>query len=240
MPWYEKEQRTPFEAIPVNGLNFLHGDVVARKFGQEWAQGKKYPLITFPSGTSREIIPAEQAADIHLFGRITVPRTATYTDTFNHLLQAGQGLGLKLIGDSGETIVVLNPASMRGYTLNYDPVTHELANIVPLPLPHEAMELLPGNLRAVLPKLHSQEQKGLDAIAPLKFFTPDANWTWYPTEFDGDDLFFGLVNGFMVEFGYFSLTELESVRGPMVLPIERDVYFKPQSLQALKAYHDSL
>lgn len=53
------------------------------------------------------------------------------------------------------------------------------------------------------------------------------------SEFDGEDLFFGLVSGFEVELGYFSLAELESVRGPLGLAIERDLFYTPQTLQQL-------
>jgi Protein of unknown function (DUF2958) len=81
-----------------------------------------------------------------------------------------------------------------------------------------------------------------------KFFTPDADWTWYaiegsPVDEDGyydtdkekvDFLFFGLVSGIAVELGYFSLAELESVRGPFGLRIERDLYFEPTRLSEVK------
>jgi hypothetical protein len=40
-----------------------------------------------------------------------------------------------------------------------------------------------------------------------------------------DDLFFGLVHGFEKEFGYFSVSELESAYGPYGVGIERDLYF---------------
>ena len=75
------------------------------------------------------------------------------------------------------------------------------------------------------------------AMALIKFFTPDSNWTWYASEFDGEDIFFGLVSGFDVELGYFSLLELQSVRGPLGLPIERDMHFKPQTLNDLQEKH---
>ena len=75
-------------------------------------------------------------------------------------------------------------------------------------------------------------------MAPIKFFTPDANWTWWPTEFDGDDLFFGLVSGFVVELGYFTASELESVLGPLHLPIERDLYYQPKTLRELQRLHE--
>ena len=95
------------------------------------------------------------------------------------------------------------------------------------------MVLLTKEVLKKLPPLYSQEEKGLDAVAVVKFFTPDSNWTWYATEFDGEDLFFGLVNGFEKEIGYFRLSELQSVKGALGLPIERDMYFKPKTLKEL-------
>ena len=95
------------------------------------------------------------------------------------------------------------------------------------------MVLLTKEVLKKLPPLYSQEEKGLDAVAVVKFFTPDSNWTWYATEFDGEDLFFGLVDGFEKEIGYFRLSELQSVKGALGLPIERDMYFKPKTLKEL-------
>lgn len=92
------------------------------------------------------------------------------------------------------------------------------------------MQLLTTQLRAQLPDLYAQDGKGGNAIVHVKFFTPDSSWTWLGTEFDGDDTFFGLVDGHEREFGYFSLSELEKVRGPMGLPIERDLHWKPKKL----------
>jgi len=64
---------------------------------------------------------------------------------------------------------------------------------------------------------------------------PDSDWTWYVFEAhrDGtepennDVIFFGLVDGFLPELGYFSLNELRAARGPLGLQIERDLYFEP-------------
>ena len=88
------------------------------------------------------------------------------------------------------------------------------------------MKLINKKIKNIIPKLHEQDSKGLNAIAYIKFFTPDSNWTWYATEFDGVDIFFGLVDGLVKELGYFSLSELENVRGPLGMKIERDLYFK--------------
>ena len=98
--------------------------------------------------------------------------------------------------------------------------------------------LLDQECREKLPKLYANEEKGLDAQAQVKFFTPDSNWTWYASEFDGEDIFFGLVSGLEVELGYFSLKELEEVRGPLGLLIERDVDFEPKSLRDLQEMHE--
>ena len=103
---------------------------------------------------------------------------------------------------------------------------------VPRPQP-----LLTQEIQTRLPKLYSGEEKGLDAVAQVKFFTPDSNWTWYASEFDGEDIFFGLVSGHEVELGYFSLSELEEVRGPLGLPIERDLHFDPKTLGELMEQH---
>ena len=92
------------------------------------------------------------------------------------------------------------------------------------------MKLITQRLRSQIPPLRAQEHLGSKAVAHVKFFTPDSNWTWYAAEYDGDDLFFGLVKGLETELGYFCLSELESVRGPLGLPIERDLYWEPKIL----------
>lgn len=91
------------------------------------------------------------------------------------------------------------------------------------------MKLLTKEVLNKLPPLGSQEDVA-DPVAHVKFFTPDAGWTWYATEGskDGADFtFFGYVVGVESEWGYFNLSELESVRGNFGLPVERDPYFTP-------------
>ena len=99
-------------------------------------------------------------------------------------------------------------------------------------------ELLPEEIRKQLPALHGNEELGLLALARVKFFMPGSRWTWYASEYDGEDIFFGLVIGFVPEFGYFSLKELESVRGALGLPIERDLHFEPKSLKELRDHYN--
>ena len=88
------------------------------------------------------------------------------------------------------------------------------------------MKLLTQELRKEFPKMYATEKVPVeDKRVIAKFFTPDSNWTWYAVEFDGEDTFFGLVDGFEREWGYFSLSELQSVRGKLGLGVERDLYF---------------
>lgn len=105
------------------------------------------------------------------------------------------------------------------------------------------MKLLPKQIREQLPPLYSQDGKGGKAVVYVKFFTPSSSWTWLATEgepvldesgtHEVDYKLFGLVFGHEREFGYFLLSELEEVRGPMGLPIERDLYFKPKMLEEI-------
>jgi hypothetical protein len=88
------------------------------------------------------------------------------------------------------------------------------------------MKLLTKEIKEKLPQLYSQEKKTPEQVKVIvKFFTPWTNWTWYATEFDGDDQFFGFVRGLDAELGYFSLSELKRIKGPGGLKIERDLYF---------------
>lgn len=92
-------------------------------------------------------------------------------------------------------------------------------------------KLMTKELTAKMPELYSQDGKGYEAMALVKFFSPYSNWTWYATEFDGEDTFFGLVDGFEKELGYFSLKELESVTVFGGVPaVERDLYWTPRKL----------
>jgi hypothetical protein len=80
-----------------------------------------------------------------------------------------------------------------------------LADIEDQDSPQEHLQtgenLLDQASREKLPPLYSGEEKGLEALAQVKFFTPDSNWTWYASEFDVEDIFFGLVSGVEVELG---------------------------------------
>ena len=104
------------------------------------------------------------------------------------------------------------------------------------------MKLLTKEMRKKLPPLYAQESKGGHAVVHLKLFTPDGAFTWYLTEGspikdesgrEADFHFFGLVDGLEKELGYVALSELESVRGPLGLAIERDLWWEPKTLEEI-------
>ena len=99
------------------------------------------------------------------------------------------------------------------------------------------MKLLTDELIKTLPPLYSTENVK-DPLIQCKFFTPDSSWSWYVLEFDKtNEIFFGYVCGLERELGYFSLQELESVKGQLGLGIERDISFKPTKLSVIKKEH---
>jgi len=88
------------------------------------------------------------------------------------------------------------------------------------------MKLLTKEIRRKLPALYTTESKQPeDVTVVVKFSDPMGGWTWYATEFDGNDIFFGYVDGHEGELGYFSLSEFEGVKFNRMLGIKRDRHF---------------
>ncbi len=90
--------------------------------------------------------------------------------------------------------------------------------------------------------LANGRQHDVDHVPLVKFFNPLGAATWLATELDEDnDTLFGLADlGFgCPELGAFSLTEMASVRLPLGLGIERDLWFEgtfPLSVYAAAAH----
>lgn len=78
------------------------------------------------------------------------------------------------------------------------------------------MKMLTKEILKKLPPIGTTEGQGGEAIVQVKFFDPCGSWTWYGIEMNPDEgLFYGLVDGFEKELGYFSLAELESYKVPL-------------------------
>lgn len=73
--------------------------------------------------------------------------------------------------------------------------------------------------------------KEMDFVPVVKLFNPSGAGTWLLTEIDPEapDIAFGLCDLGMgtPELGSVSLSELESIRGPFGLGIERDKHWTP-------------
>lgn len=74
----------------------------------------------------------------------------------------------------------------------------------------------------------SQEGKMEEADVVVKYFNPTGVGTWLITEGekqdDGDWLLYGYCHLFEWEWGYVMLSELEGIRLPFGLGIEREIY----------------
>ena len=95
--------------------------------------------------------------------------------------------------------------------------------------------------KAIEQAAQKQYPKGSDMEQQIvaKFFDPTGSWSWFVMNQDPEDpdylwgivslgtLDSALVDGYEVEMGSFSLSELQAVKGPLGLGIERDLYFKP-------------
>ncbi|MBU2514081.1 DUF2958 domain-containing protein [bacterium] len=83
--------------------------------------------------------------------------------------------------------------------------------------------------------LYSQEHED-DPIVIAKLFDPFGSATWYLLEYDPvEKITFGYLTGTTAdEFGYVSLTEMESIQGPLGIGIEQDIYFVQKRLSEVK------
>ena len=91
------------------------------------------------------------------------------------------------------------------------------------------MKLLTKAIEKTLPKFYETEYVPVnDKEIKVKFFNPTGQGTWYACEYDPEQkMFYGYVELFEGEWGCFSLEELESVKLPWGMSIERDLHFTP-------------
>ena len=97
--------------------------------------------------------------------------------------------------------------------------------------------LIPKSILENIPDLYETE-RSLNPICQITLFTPDSNFTWYIIEISKDDksTCYGYVVGFESELGYFSLKEIESIKGALGLGVERDLSFKPTALEIIRKF----
>jgi len=108
----------------------------------------------------------------------------------------------------------------------------------------ENMKLITKAIEKKLPAFYATEEVALqEKNLVVKFFTPDAQWTWYGVEYDKkSETFFGYAIGNTYcgdfagggEWGYFSIDELKKAKGQFGLGVERDMSFRETKFKNLK------
>lgn len=278
MSWLEKSVSTAFDHLPIYGLCFLSGDLLARallskdgavetsSFNPNWLKDQKLPQVEFPSGLSFdiwEVSTPERGGTIHLFGEMDLPYFDTRDSAWDKANAIAEQVGYLVSTRRENQLVVAGHDDDEQFIITYDNAERRMANVEQLPDTVEravqpAHVLITDEIRANLPPLYTNETIGFEAKALVKYFTADAHWTWYASEASAllDDgtykplsetdlsdphlqhvIFFGLVIGDEIEFGYFSAVELQSIRGALGLYVERDLYYKPQTLRQLEQQH---
>ena len=98
------------------------------------------------------------------------------------------------------------------------------------------MRLMTKELEKRFLEVGSQESVK-DPVIVAKFFNPQGAGTWWATEYDPENrTIFGYASIFgdwNDEWGYFSLAELESYKGPLGIGIERDLYFGERKMSSV-------
>ena len=101
------------------------------------------------------------------------------------------------------------------------------------------MKLWTKTTARTMPAVYSQEDVA-DPVVKLHYFDPCGAADWFIIEASAEDddvVMFGLCDlgmGFP-ELGEVSLSDLQSGRGPLGLGIERDLYWSPRPLSAVRA-----
>ena len=97
------------------------------------------------------------------------------------------------------------------------------------------MKLLTKAIEQELEKhpLYSTDGQNVKQVI-VKFFNPCWAGTWFVCEGEkqenGDWLFFGLVELLEKEWGYFTLSELQSLKLPFGMSIERDMHYENKTI----------
>ena len=121
--------------------------------------------------------------------------------------------------------------------LIYTFTTHDVPQTTKRIKKETKMKLMTEKIRKKAKPLYSTDGEFPKEVL-AKYFFPSSRWTWYATEFDGEDTFFGyVVSGIdpaFDEWGTFSLKELSSIKGEFggwkYTSVERDLFFEDRQI----------
>ena len=206
------------------------GDMTA---GKEPADYTPYPYFEWYSNANGRCVIEVESEQVEILSQ---PIPACESDPIDRKGQA-ENMAQFLCGLANSLDIPQQRAISTGNTVAVERAKKVVANDK-----LRGMKLLTKEIREILPPLYAQDGKGGKAVVHTKFFAPSSSWTWYvlggepvldDRSHEVDYQFFGLVDGHERELGYFVLSELEEVRGPMGLPIERDLYWQPKMLEEI-------
>jgi len=115
--------------------------------------------------------------------------------------------------------------------IDHDPHATTLPETIVIP-----PTLYPESFRN-LPLPFQPESESGQALARVRLTLPGSTRVWYPSAFDGRDLFFGLVVELELACDYFSLADLAQLRGEDDQLVQLDAGFTPRTLNDLIAHY---
>jgi len=205
------------------------GDITA---GREPVDYTNYPYVEWYSQESGRVVIELEPVQVEVIGQ-PIPAMESFPISRQQQAQ-------NMAEFMGELAVEMNLPKERAICVSGKSVVQ--ADKRTINNQRRGMKLLTQELRKELPALYEQDGKCGKAIAYIKFFCPSSSWSWWalegsPSEDESghevDFHFFGLVDGHCKELGYFSLAELEEATDTMGLPIERDLWFAPTTLDQI-------
>lgn len=105
------------------------------------------------------------------------------------------------------------------------------------------MQLLTKAIKKQLPKLYTTENTPIfEKRIICKFFNPIGAGTWFifeGEEVEDDFLLFGICHLHTWECGYISLNELQELKLPLGLSIERDIHFESELVSKIDEIPDT-
>ena len=128
MSWHTKEQLTPFEAQPIDGLFFLIGDLYAKAQNAPYAAGMKYPKLMFPSGAACEVWGIEYPL-VHIFDALDLPLFESRDSAYVTALEWNEDSYYSVFKVGDDQLEVWDHATESVYTLIYDNKAEQIKNV---------------------------------------------------------------------------------------------------------------
>ena len=98
------------------------------------------------------------------------------------------------------------------------------------------MKLLTKSIEKKLLSNQNKDLKETDTVV-VKFFNPSGQATWWVHSMDENGICYGVAQLFgkdTREYGYFDINEIKEIKcPPFGLPIERDMYYTPETFEEI-------